>query len=117
MKIGNVRLDGGEVLIRPGPQRFYGPKSEVQKIAKAVGAQYNYQLNEFVVDCNQVDNLPQLTLKINNHGYVHTLTSKDFIVRVCFRIFYSAYLFKFKCKILGSRPTASLHSTLFSGTT
>lgn len=101
-------MNGGEVLIRPGPQRFYGPKSEVDKIAQTVGAQFNSQLKEYTVDCNQVADLPKLTFKVNGTGQLHTLTSKDYVVQVCFFTIVTDKVHQ--NNISGQRPATNLHS-------
>jgi hypothetical protein len=56
-------------IIDSGTSLIAGPKAEVTKLAKAVGAKRNI-MGEYTIDCKELDNIPDVTFTIGGKDYV-----------------------------------------------
>lgn len=69
---------GLTAIVDSGTSLMVGPKSEVVKIAKAIGAQANI-MGEYTLDCKLVDDLPDLTMSIGGNDYI--IPGKDLVIQ------------------------------------
>jgi len=64
-------------IVDSGTSLMVGPKSEVQKLARAVGATPNI-MGEYTIDCKLVDDLPDLVISIAGKDY--SLPGRDLVM-------------------------------------
>lgn len=64
-------------IIDSGTSLITGPKSEISKLAAAVGAKPNI-VGEYTIDCDKVDSLPDIVFTID--GVDYTVPGKDAII-------------------------------------
>ena len=69
---------GLTAIVDSGTSLMVGPKSEVAKIAKAIGAQANI-VGEYTIDCKLVEDLPDLSMTIAGQEY--TIPGKDLVIQ------------------------------------
>lgn len=55
-------------IVDSGTSLLVGPKAEVTKLAKAVGAKANF-MGQYTIDCNLVDSLPDIVFEIAGKSY------------------------------------------------
>jgi len=80
--IGDTYKNGDDTgltaIVDSGTSLMIGPKSEVAKIAKAIGAQANI-MGEYTIDCKLVEDLPDLTMGIGGKEY--SVPGKDLVIQ------------------------------------
>lgn len=65
-------------IVDSGTSLLTGPKSEISKIARAVGAKPNI-VGEYTIDCKLVDALPDLVFTIDGNKF--TIPGKDTVIK------------------------------------
>jgi saccharopepsin len=55
-------------IVDSGTSLLVGPKSQVAKLAKAVGATANF-MGEYTVDCSKLDSMPDIVFTIDGNDY------------------------------------------------
>lgn len=56
-------------IVDSGTSLITGPKADIRKLASAVGAKPNI-MGEYTVDCDKLDDMPDITFTIDNKEYV-----------------------------------------------
>ncbi|XP_003792290.1 renin [Otolemur garnettii] len=70
--------DGCMAVVDTGASYISGPTSSLRLLMKALGAQ-ELSMNEYVVNCNQVPALPDISFHLGGRAY--TLTSVDYVLQ------------------------------------
>lgn len=65
-------------IVDSGTSLMVGPKSEVSKLASAVGAKANI-MGEYTIDCDKLDSLPDVVFTIDGNDYV--VPAKDAVIQ------------------------------------
>ncbi|XP_048962997.1 renin isoform X1 [Canis lupus dingo] len=71
--------EGCMVVVDTGASYISGPTSSLRLLMDTLGAQ-ELSTNEYVVNCNQVPTLPDISFHLGGRAY--TLTSKDYVLQV-----------------------------------
>ena len=72
-------------IVDTGTSLFAGPKDDVKKIAKMVGAYSTFiNPNEFMMSCNNLDSLPVIKINLCNGNQCKDfeLTADDYVLKV-----------------------------------
>mmetsp|Transcript_17359 Transcript_17359/g.24397 ORF Transcript_17359/g.24397 Transcript_17359/m.24397 type:complete len:441 (-) Transcript_17359:200-1522(-) len=65
-------------IVDSGTSLMVGPKSEISKLASAVGAKANI-MGEYTIDCDKLDDLPDVVFTIDGNDYV--VPAKDAVIQ------------------------------------
>jgi len=70
--------DGITAIVDSGTSLITGPKADVAKIARSIGAKPNI-MGEYTIDCNDIDDVPDIVFTIDGKPY--TIPGKSAILQ------------------------------------
>lgn len=71
----------GKVVIDSGTSMIIVPSRIARDINNALGGAYSEQSGYYMVDCNQVEQMPNFRFKLGNDGYEFDLQPREYIIR------------------------------------
>lgn len=71
--------NGCQTIADTGTSLITGPADQITKLMEVVGATY-YGNGVYIVDCNQIRNLPQIKFILGNKTF--SLEGKDYVLKV-----------------------------------
>jgi len=72
------RTKATRAILDTGTSLLAGPSTEVRELAKSVGADASFGLPTFMIDCEKIDELPELTISFGGIDFV--FEGKDYVI-------------------------------------
>jgi len=76
---GSFCSGGCSAIADTGTSLIYGPKDEIEKISRVIGATYSSKSEEYIIDCSKIPTLPTVTFTIE--GKQFELTGEQYVLQ------------------------------------